>query len=224
MAARRPGRDRRRVGHRRPGDARARQSRRLHGARLRRPRRASLGPRRARRDLRPDAGRDRGAPRPRRAGGGGLPEPRPRRGHGRRRRRRAGRDAGRRRHGGNDWLCQFLADILEVPVERPANLETTALGAAFHAGLATGYGRTSTRCRGPGCRPSGSSRKWTTVLRRELLAAGEKSGPRARGPWGPREPPNLTWAAPPVGAASVSSRPSDHSSRRGRRPGHEDSQ
>ena len=38
----------------------------------------------------------------------------------------------------NDWLCQFLADILDVPVERPANLETTALGAAFHAGLATG--------------------------------------------------------------------------------------
>jgi len=38
----------------------------------------------------------------------------------------------------NDWLCQFLADILRMPVERPANLETTALGAAFHAGLATG--------------------------------------------------------------------------------------
>ena len=38
----------------------------------------------------------------------------------------------------NDWLCQFLADILAVPVERPVNLETTALGAAFHAGLATG--------------------------------------------------------------------------------------
>ena len=38
----------------------------------------------------------------------------------------------------NEWLCQFLADILEVPVERPENLETTALGAAFLAGLATG--------------------------------------------------------------------------------------
>ncbi|HEX6604190.1 MAG TPA: glycerol kinase GlpK [Sphingomicrobium sp.] len=38
----------------------------------------------------------------------------------------------------NDWLCQFLADILAVPVERPANLETTAIGAAFLAGLATG--------------------------------------------------------------------------------------
>ncbi|MFL6853924.1 MAG: glycerol kinase GlpK [Sphingomicrobium sp.] len=38
----------------------------------------------------------------------------------------------------NAWLCQFLADILDLPVERPQNLETTALGAAFFAGLATG--------------------------------------------------------------------------------------
>jgi glycerol kinase len=38
----------------------------------------------------------------------------------------------------NDWFCQFLADILEIRVERPQELETTALGAAFLAGLATG--------------------------------------------------------------------------------------
>jgi glycerol kinase len=38
----------------------------------------------------------------------------------------------------NAWLCQFLADILDCPVERPRNLETTALGAAFLAGLAVG--------------------------------------------------------------------------------------
>ena len=38
----------------------------------------------------------------------------------------------------NDWLCKFLADLLEVPVERPDDLETTARGAAFHAGLAVG--------------------------------------------------------------------------------------
>ncbi|NUR46445.1 MAG: glycerol kinase GlpK [Sphingomonas sp.] len=38
----------------------------------------------------------------------------------------------------NAWLGQFLADVLQVPVERPQNLETTALGAAFLAGLATG--------------------------------------------------------------------------------------
>ena len=38
----------------------------------------------------------------------------------------------------NGWLCQFLADILDCRVDRPSNLETTALGAAFLAGLATG--------------------------------------------------------------------------------------
>lgn len=38
----------------------------------------------------------------------------------------------------NDWLCGFLADLTDIAVERPADLETTARGAAFHAGLATG--------------------------------------------------------------------------------------
>ncbi len=38
----------------------------------------------------------------------------------------------------NDWLCQFLADMLNIPVERPKVIETTALGAAYLAGLATG--------------------------------------------------------------------------------------
>jgi glycerol kinase len=38
----------------------------------------------------------------------------------------------------NDWFCQFLADMLEARVERPGELETTARGAAFLAGLATG--------------------------------------------------------------------------------------
>ncbi len=37
-----------------------------------------------------------------------------------------------------DVLCQFQADQLGVPVRRPANLETTALGAAYLAGLAEG--------------------------------------------------------------------------------------
>jgi len=38
----------------------------------------------------------------------------------------------------NDWLMQFQADVLNVPVERPDVVETTALGAAGLAGLATG--------------------------------------------------------------------------------------
>ncbi|NOX51838.1 MAG: glycerol kinase, partial [Gammaproteobacteria bacterium] len=38
----------------------------------------------------------------------------------------------------NDSLCQFLADILDVCVERPKNVETTALGAAILAGVGIG--------------------------------------------------------------------------------------
>jgi glycerol kinase len=40
--------------------------------------------------------------------------------------------------GGNDWLMQFLPDILDAPIERPKILETTARGAAYLAGLAAG--------------------------------------------------------------------------------------
>ena len=40
---------------------------------------------------------------------------------------------------GNELLMQFQADLLGVPVVRPAVTETTALGAAFAAGLAVGY-------------------------------------------------------------------------------------
>ena len=40
---------------------------------------------------------------------------------------------------GNDALLQLQADLLEVPVERPVVTETTALGAAFLAGLAVGF-------------------------------------------------------------------------------------
>ncbi|HTR96771.1 MAG TPA: glycerol kinase GlpK [Candidatus Acidoferrales bacterium] len=59
------------------------------------------------------------------------------------------RDAGRRVRalqvdGGavaNDWLMQYQADLLGVPVRRPRVIETTALGAGLLAGLATGFWR-----------------------------------------------------------------------------------
>jgi glycerol kinase len=38
----------------------------------------------------------------------------------------------------NGWLRQFLADVLEARVERPRNLESSAIGAAFLAGLSCG--------------------------------------------------------------------------------------
>ena len=39
----------------------------------------------------------------------------------------------------NDFLMQFQADVMGVPVRRPKVLETTALGAAYLAGLSTGF-------------------------------------------------------------------------------------
>jgi glycerol kinase len=41
----------------------------------------------------------------------------------------------------NDWLMQYQADLLGVPVRRPRVIETTALGAGLLAGLAMGYWR-----------------------------------------------------------------------------------
>ncbi|MDF2668843.1 MAG: glycerol kinase [Paenibacillus sp.] len=41
----------------------------------------------------------------------------------------------------NSFLMQFQSDMLGVPVERPVTQETTALGAAYLAGLAVGYWR-----------------------------------------------------------------------------------
>ena len=38
----------------------------------------------------------------------------------------------------SDWTMQFLADILGAPVDRPTVLETTALGAAWLAGMRAG--------------------------------------------------------------------------------------
>ena len=38
----------------------------------------------------------------------------------------------------NDWAMQFLADVLDAPVDRPTVLETTALGAAWLAGSQAG--------------------------------------------------------------------------------------
>jgi glycerol kinase len=39
----------------------------------------------------------------------------------------------------NDFLCQFQADLLGIPVVRPTVIEITSLGAAYLAGLSVGY-------------------------------------------------------------------------------------
>ena len=78
------------------------------------------------------------APGARRRRGDGLSDPRRCRGDG----AASGRDASRSRADGGaavmDLLLQLQADQLQVPVARPTIAETTALGAAYLAGLAAG--------------------------------------------------------------------------------------
>jgi glycerol kinase len=38
----------------------------------------------------------------------------------------------------NNWFLQFLADVLDIPVERPTNIESTVLGAAYLAAISAG--------------------------------------------------------------------------------------
>jgi len=68
----------------------------------------------------------------------------------------------------NELLMQFQADLLNVPVVRPQVIETTALGAAYAAGLATGYWQGEADLK----RNWGRDRTWTPAMaadRRERL-------------------------------------------------------
>jgi len=81
----------------------------------------------------------------------------------------------------NELLMQFQADLLGVPVVRPEVLETTALGAAYLAGLAVGYWKDAEEIRA----------NWTVARRFEpamsrdraaaLRAAWERAVARAKG-------------------------------------------
>jgi glycerol kinase len=65
----------------------------------------------------------------------------------------------------NNWLMQFQADILGVPVQRPATTETTALGAAYLAGLSVGFWQS----------PEQIARQWSVERTFEpRLSAGER--------------------------------------------------
>jgi glycerol kinase len=82
----------------------------------------------------------------------------------------------------NDWMMQFQADVLGVPVERPDMVETTALGAAALAGLALGVwkrpgeflaGRRFTRF-APAMEPAERERRmreWERAVRAALVWA-----------------------------------------------------
>ena len=159
--------------------ARARQRRRLPRAGVRRARRAALGSVRARHDrrhhARHDGRRTSRAPRSR-ASRFRSPicstrwRPTP-----------ASPLTELRVDGGaaaNDLLMQFQADLLGVPVVRPAVTETTALGAAYLAGLAVGFWKSADELTGQWRSIGGSSRRWPgrrRALRQRWTAAVERS-------------------------------------------------
>ncbi len=70
----------------------------------------------------------------------------------------------------NDFLMQFQADIMDTVVQRPQCIETTALGAAYLAGLTTGYWRDKEEIRtnwqiGTEFTPSMQAEKRTSLLK-----------------------------------------------------------
>jgi glycerol kinase len=79
----------------------------------------------------------------------------------------------------NAWLSQFLADILDIPVERPAYQETTALGAAFLAGAATGVWFDIDQAAKAWKRQDGFAPSMATAFRTDLVAGWRKALARA---------------------------------------------
>ena len=75
----------------------------------------------------------------------------------------------------NELLMQFQADILDAPVVRPKVSETTALGAAYAAGLAVGYWRNSEDLRANW----GVDKTWTPNMAQETRAHHYKSWKKA---------------------------------------------
>jgi glycerol kinase len=71
----------------------------------------------------------------------------------------------------NHTLMQFQADLLGIPVTRPAVNETTALGAAFAAGLAVGFWQNLHELRGL-CQAQHTWQAQMDVATRERLYAG----------------------------------------------------
>jgi glycerol kinase len=67
----------------------------------------------------------------------------------------------------NDWIAQDLADVLALPVERPADIETTALGAAMLASVGAGIHASLEEA----CCMGSSRQTFTPVMDAETRAA-----------------------------------------------------
>lgn len=74
----------------------------------------------------------------------------------------------------NNFLMQFQSDMLRVGVERPSINETTALGAAYLAGLAVGFGTTKRKLRHNGKWKQALMRKWQKKNKRSFMLGGKK--------------------------------------------------
>jgi glycerol kinase len=81
----------------------------------------------------------------------------------------------------NDFLCQFQADILGIPVERARMAETTALGAAYLAGLATGFWKNEQELAAQDCIDRRFEPLMTESRREELYAAWQRAIERSKG-------------------------------------------
>lgn len=81
----------------------------------------------------------------------------------------------------NDFLMQFQSDILNLPVVRPAVTETTALGAAYLAGLAVGYWKNCEKVARNWQVERRFHPKMTPDRRQELYTNWQRAVERARG-------------------------------------------
>lgn len=75
----------------------------------------------------------------------------------------------------NNWFLQFLADLLNIPVERPRVTETTALGAAYLAGVQLGLFKTLADITSHWQRDALFTPRISDGERRELLRGWEKA-------------------------------------------------
>ena len=80
----------------------------------------------------------------------------------------------------NRWMMQFQADILGVPVEVPETLETTALGAAYLAGLATGFWEDREELKSRWGSGAATSRRWARRSARGSTGAGTRRVERSK--------------------------------------------
>lgn len=80
----------------------------------------------------------------------------------------------------NNFLMQFQADVLDTPVERPAVIETTALGAAYLAGLAVGYWKDLDDINSSGIAPTTFTPYMEAAKRENATAGWHKAVERSR--------------------------------------------